>query len=359
MRVIPVDAGSVLFKEFLELPWRIYPGRYPWMPLPKQRTAAELSNDNPFFAHGERQAFLCVTDGRAVGRVVASIDDRRVDVPDVGHFGYFESVDSEQVARTLLAAAEDWLRSKGRRLVEGPIDLNIWTRYRVQLSGFGSTPYAGEPRSPPYYPRLLHASGYGARLEWRSYEFSVAEARDICRYMTERRDSMYAAMKSPASLTCSRWNPEANSFHDLHTVVMASWAGNYGFSYIDADEFAWTFTPLAGILQPPLCFWLHDAVGTCAFGLGHLDPPASDSPPDSAPAVPVTAQRAIIKAYGIVPSHRKTHVFYEIMRDLTWHAYALARLPALVSLAVERTDGWGKFKSPTRVHAVYGKTLTS
>jgi hypothetical protein len=63
--------------------------------------------------------------------------------------------------------------------------------------------------------------------------------------------------------------------------------------------------------------------------------------------------------YGIIPPYRKTYLIYEILRDLPWRTHAVARLPAVLSLATERSDMWRRFKSPTRVHAIYRKNAAA
>ena len=322
MQVVAVHPGSDLFEAFLDL-----------RASSKEGTRRELSSENPFFSHGQAQAFVCLEGANVIGRIVASIDDKRVDEPGAGHFGYFECIESTQAARRLLKSALTWVRSKGRQSIEGPVDLNIWTRYRIQVSGFEQESYLGEPRSPPYYARLLAACGLRERMRWHSYDFDRAELADICDCFSHRRASKYKATE----LRRVPWNHD-----DLYDAVMGSWSGNYGFSDIEAIEFSRALAPLLEILDPAQCFFFRDATSVCAFGIGHLDP---------------KPRRAIIKAYGIIPAYRKTHLIHEILRDLTWHALAVARLPAVLSLATEHNDPWRRFKTPTRVHAIYGKNL--
>jgi hypothetical protein len=343
VRVVAADPGSDLFEAFVQLPWRIYPDRYLWVPASKQGTRAELSDDNPFFSHGRAQAYVCLQGGNAVGRIVASIDDRRVDNSGIGHFGYFESIDCERVAHELLEHAEHWLRSQGRRRVEGPVDLNIWTRYRIQVAGFDRVPYAGEPRSPPYYRRLLEACGYRERMRWNSYDFDRTELTDLCEFFAWRRAIRYERCRPSTDFRRMQWTPGPSTLSDLHAVIMSCWPGNYGFSYIDEHEFARTLAGLVDILEPSLCALYRDDTSVSAFRIGHLDRRAG---------------LAIMKAYGVVPGHRKTHLVYEVLRDLTSQARAVARLPAVLSLATEQSDLWRRFKAPTRMHAVYGKDLT-
>jgi hypothetical protein len=347
VQVLAVSPEDALFDAFLDLPWRIYPGRHLWLPSSKKATRVELSCGNPFFSHGQAQAFVCVEGDQTLGRIVASLDERRADEMGVGHFGYFEAVENDRVVSALLQSAERWLRSRGRQVVEGPVDLNIWTRYRVQVSGFDSKPYIGEPRSPPYYARLLEANGFRERMQWRSYDFSLTELESMGEHFAQRRKLRYENENLSVELQRVPWSTTTAALCDLHVAVMSSWSGNYGFSYIDAHELAQALAALVDILDPRMCFFFRDAQQVCAFGLGHLDA-AEDAKPE----------RAILKAYGIAPAYRKTHLIYEILRDLTRHAQAVARLPAVLSLAAEQSDLWSQFKSPTRIHAVYRKALT-
>ncbi len=341
--VIAIAPGEPAFNGFLGLPATLGGGsEFHWKQKQAQE-ARELSPVNPFFRHGDAQAFLCIEGTRVLGRIVASLDASRVD--DVGQFGYFESLDDPSVAQLLLDAADSWLSIRGRSEVDGPVDLNIWTRYRLQLSGFDRAPYLGEPRSRTYYPDLLRRSGFAEHLRWSTYAFTPEELRFLLDYFSQRH-----AQRSSAEASCLKIaHLDGRDFDAglsrLRTAIMAAWQGNYGFSLIDEPEFARLFQGLRRIDSPRMGFWFQDGTVPCAFGLAH---------PDDSSAL---GKRTVIKAYGIAPPHRKTSLVYRILRDL--FAVALERgAPTLLSLAVQTNDLYGRYKEPERTYGIFRKTIT-
>jgi hypothetical protein len=50
------------------------------------------------------------------------------------------------------------------------MNLNIYTGYRLQMTGFDSAPFPGEPRNLEYYPALMQNAGYEVHATWRSWD---------------------------------------------------------------------------------------------------------------------------------------------------------------------------------------------
>src|SRR5258708_1901593 len=82
---------------------------------------------NPFFEHGEGAMFCAYKNGELAGRATAQIDREHLQRygDATGFFGFFDTVDDEEVARALLDRVERWLRSKGMKRVRGPLSLTI------------------------------------------------------------------------------------------------------------------------------------------------------------------------------------------------------------------------------------------
>ena len=121
-------------QNFKKLPRQLY-ARDPFAILPLS-TLQDFVLDrerHPFYDHGRGASaeFFLATDtatGRPVGRIAAIIDHRHNQLAKqhdphhelCGHFGFFDCENSQQVAKKLIHAAADWLRSKGVRQMLGP-----------------------------------------------------------------------------------------------------------------------------------------------------------------------------------------------------------------------------------------------
>jgi len=113
------------WKAFIELPWRIYRDDEHWVPRLRLERRLHFSRFNPFFRHGEWQAWLACRNGRPVGRICAQIDHlhRRHHQENSGHFGLLESINDSRVSGALFALAEAWLAERGAEHITGPFHL--------------------------------------------------------------------------------------------------------------------------------------------------------------------------------------------------------------------------------------------
>ncbi len=149
-------------KAFIDLPWEIYRHDPLWAPPLKCEVARFIDRRrHPFFQHGDGTHFLALRNGQAVGRICVS-DDPRCNAAhgeNLGCFGMFESIDDQQVADGLLAAASNWLAQRGRNLIRGPIDYSLNYPCGLLIDGFDTPPRVMMNHQPPYYQRLLEAAG--------------------------------------------------------------------------------------------------------------------------------------------------------------------------------------------------------
>ena len=115
MEIAPVSDGRGL-DRFIAFPYDHYRGDPLWGPQLRMDVRTLLSpKKNPFFQHAEAQYFVARSDGRTVGRIAAIKNDahNREHRDRIGFYGFFESVDDQQVASALFDAAAAWLRLRG------------------------------------------------------------------------------------------------------------------------------------------------------------------------------------------------------------------------------------------------------
>lgn len=127
------------------------PDRTPWK--------LKFPGANPFFHHCSfLQYYLASVDGKPAGRIAAFIDrtyhDRSVNGP-VGWVGLFESIENQDVAEMLLAAAMEDLKEHGAVKIIGPARFNANGEDGVLVAGFDKHPMLMEPYQPPYYAQYL------------------------------------------------------------------------------------------------------------------------------------------------------------------------------------------------------------
>src|SRR3954470_10200605 len=110
VEIRPVRSGKDLM-GFIKLPFRLYRDQPNWVPpLIYERKKHLDRKKNPFFEHAEAEYFLAWRDGEVVGRISAHVDHRLNEYQDNewGLFGFFESVDDQEVADALFKVAAEW-----------------------------------------------------------------------------------------------------------------------------------------------------------------------------------------------------------------------------------------------------------
>lgn len=152
-------------KEFLKLPKKIYKGYKNWIhPLDNDIENVFDSTKNKMFVGGEAVRFLVKdsSTGECVGRIAAFYNDKITNQGDlkVGGCGFFESINSREVASLLFDTAKKWLEQRGMNAMDGPInfgDRETW--WGLLTDGF-TQPIYGMNYNHPYYKDLFESYGF-------------------------------------------------------------------------------------------------------------------------------------------------------------------------------------------------------
>ena len=103
-------------------------------------------------------------DGETVGRIAAILnnDHIRIHKDRIGFWGFFESIDDQQVADGLFEAARQWFASEHDiHAMRGPCNPSLNYTLGTLIDGFDSSPYFMMTYNPPYYQQLIE--GYGCK----------------------------------------------------------------------------------------------------------------------------------------------------------------------------------------------------
>ncbi|HUW63837.1 MAG TPA: GNAT family N-acetyltransferase [Spirochaetia bacterium] len=123
---------------------------------------------HPALNHIDYELFLAWDGKRPAGRVAAIIDTHYPD-PGVGFFGLFEAHRNQEAALKLLQAAENWLRSRGKTVMLGPVAFNPNEKAGALIDGFDQPPQPSIPFNPPYYRELLEGAGLEKEIDLLAY----------------------------------------------------------------------------------------------------------------------------------------------------------------------------------------------
>jgi GNAT superfamily N-acetyltransferase len=240
-------------RQFLNLPWTIYKGDRNWIP-PLRLDQKENVNyiRNPFYDRNQIQTFLAYRGKEVVGRIGAILNWGHINRYDDerGFFGFFESIDNQDVANGLFDAARDWFAGQGIFKLRGPVNPSLNGTLGTLIDGFDSPPTFMMTYNPPYYPRLME--NYGLKKTQDLYAFwghvsmlpKVAEKlAPICEQIIER----YNVKIRP--LDKSRFHEEVRTFLSIYNRSLTN---TWGFVPMSDGEIEHMAKGLKFLIVPEL-----------------------------------------------------------------------------------------------------------
>lgn len=238
--IIPVTDTRRL-KEFIQVPWNIYPNGSCWVPPLKLERRLHLAPQNPYFAHARWQGWIARRGNKPVGRISAQVDQLylRIHGRQVGFFGMLEAIDDDEVFARLTAQAESWLKTQGMEAVQGPYNLSINHECGLLVEGFDRAPVIMMPYNLPYYATQLEKLNYHKVQDLLAYflETDTSFPQAALRLANKAAESIQTRPLCRARLL--------REFELLRTIFNDAWADNFGFVPFTREE----FTDLAKTLR--------------------------------------------------------------------------------------------------------------
>lgn len=244
LTIVPVRTAAEL-KRFIRVPSRLYSADPNYVPaLELERLDALRPGKNPYFEHAEAQFFLAVRDGRDVGRISAQVD-RLVQDPALGFFGMIAAEDDPAVFAALFAAAEEWLRARGRTRVQGPFNLSINEESGLLVDGFDAPPMLFMAHDPRYAAARIEALGYGKAKDLIAYIYDVQKGfpEDVQR-LVQRSASRGISIRH---IDMSRMEDE---FRMVMGIFNDGWSQNWGFIPFTEAELTHMAKGLKPLMDP-------------------------------------------------------------------------------------------------------------
>ena len=239
--VRPVSGRREL-REFIELPYRLHSTSRYWIPpLRIERRLFLNRRLNAFFKHGEAELFLAWRDGRVVGRVSAQVDEawNAHHGDKAGMFGFLELEDDPEILPALLAAAEGWLKARGRDELLGPMDFTMNDESGVLVEGFDREPMIKQPWHPPYYQQRCEEAGLEKQVDLWMWELDISDRDKLLPVLFD----LAAKLEPEHGVTIRKMSRRSlrKDMDRFAEVYNSAWARNWGFvpySKTDLDQYA-------------------------------------------------------------------------------------------------------------------------
>lgn len=240
--------------QFIKSQWLFYkndPNFVP--PIIADRKKLLSREKNPFFKHSEMQEFLAFENGQIVGRIAAIKNDNHnlTHNDKVGFFGFFESVNNQEVANKLFDACKTWLLERGLDTMRGPVDPSLNDEIGLLIEGFELPPVVLMKYNPPYYIDLIKNYGFDDAMLLYAYILQMEN------YQSEKLVRMQNIVRERYKIKVRNldFKDKKKLMEDIRIIkglYNQAWEKNWGFVKATNEEFDALADDLIQIADPNL-----------------------------------------------------------------------------------------------------------
>lgn len=212
------------WRLFHRVPHVVYRNDPNWIcPLEADVEAVFDPKKNKTFAHGEARLWVLVNDrNQPIGRIAAFIDHKRNEESEhaLGGIGYFESIDDQEVAFALFGKAEEYLKSKSIKGVDGPINFGERDKFWGLLVNNFAPPIFMENYHPRYYRAFFENWGFEPREQVLTMKGALADVpTDRFGALAKRMKARYPYRVEPIDL--NNLDKTATYFAEVYNTAFA------------------------------------------------------------------------------------------------------------------------------------------
>lgn len=354
---LPIDINKIspFVSDFINFPWQIYQPNE-WTPPLKASIVQELSEQNLFFQHGEAKLFLIKKDNKVVTRVSASFDNNFADKAQ-GYFGHFESINDQKAVNLAFSEVKKWLVSKSKYHLDGPLNFSIYNKYRLQTSGYETSPFFTEIRNPSYYINLLSKIGLKTKQQWNSYDIDQENLNKLFLKTKELSDKIQKRYKNTFRIETSNEDNFKENIINSRNLSMDAFKSNYGYTYLSEEEFLQVFDGVMKIVPPNhfiQCFEQDELIG-----FGYFFPDFSkvfqEINGDHTQLVKLAQSKPenlVLHTFGVNSKYHNKGVSQLILTQMLETTLQLGVKTAITALCIEKLTYFEKFSFQKRSYAV-------
>ncbi|MGZ3710348.1 MAG: N-acetyltransferase [Bdellovibrionota bacterium] len=238
-------------KRFIELAWTINKKDPAWIP-PLRLTVEDAldTKKNPFYKHAKIQLWNAYRDGEHVGRIAAIVDDRHNEFhkEKTGFWGFFESVNDNEVATALFNKASGWLKQQGMKVARGPANPSLNHECGLVINAFNEAPFVMMTHNPAYYIDLVEKQGYLKSKDLYAFKMTPDDFDPRVVRIAEKVKARGKMEIRPINM--KRFKEEVQLIREIYN---SAWEKNWGFVPMDDEEFKHMAKSLKDIIWPNFC----------------------------------------------------------------------------------------------------------
>ena len=254
MEIVPVKTGRDLIK-FIKFPFKLYKNDPYWVaPLLIEQKKFLNPQKNPYFEHSEVQLFLAYKDNKLAGRISAqtNVQHNETHNDKIGFFGFFESINDQEVTDHLIDTAVEWLKTKGCDTIRGPMSFSVNDECALLIGPFDSSPMVMMPYNPHYYKTLLENTGLKKVMDIYAYYIPVKKPPERLVKLAEKIEKR--GKFTVRSLKTKNKKKLKNDIAMIFNIYEKAWKNNWGYVPMSAKEFDLLVDSIMPIIRPEFVF---------------------------------------------------------------------------------------------------------
>lgn len=261
--------------RFIKFPWQIYKGNNYWVPPLLFDVRNNLNTKkNPFYKHSEIELFLAEKeDGTLAGRIAAIKNDNhnKFHNDKAGFFGFFETIDDNDVSDLLLDTACNWCKNKGFDTIIGPVNPSTNDECGLLVDCFDQSPVLLTTYNPPYYKEMLESFGFEKGNDLFAYYIPADVIRN--EKIMNKLERMAKLIKSKENVTTRKLSMKDldNEVKRIEAVYNDAWEKNWGFVPLTTEEFEFLKKNLKALVDPDIVFFAEVDGDPAGFSLALPD----------------------------------------------------------------------------------------
>lgn len=262
-------------KQFLTLPWQLYRDDPIWIPPLRQNQKSLVGYaKHPFHEVADVQTFLAFADGEPCGRIAAILNHthNKYHSERLGFWGFFESIDNQEVATKLFDAVRDWMAARDIHTLRGPCNPSLNYECGLLVEGFTKPPTFMMTYNPPYYQRLVEAYGFRSSQDLFAYWAPVGMVYQLDKklaFIANEAAERFAIKVRP--INKAHFKEEIQLFLDIYNQSLG---GTWGFVPLSKHEIEHMSAEMKHLIIPELALFatVEDRPIGAVFGMPDYNP---------------------------------------------------------------------------------------
>ncbi len=214
---------------------------------------------NPAYEVCQSRLFLALRNDRPVGRICAiinSLEETKLGYKR-GRFGWFDSIDDQEVATALFDVVRAWHVSEGCTEMTGPHGFNDLDMEGLLIEGFDELPTIAGNFSYPYYRTLVEQYGFTKDVDYIESRTEVPRSVPFLESMRKR----YASNKDYYVLGCKTKKELLGHVNNMWELLEVAFEPLYGVVPLTAAQTKYYTRKYFGFLDPEFVKFAYSSDG--------------------------------------------------------------------------------------------------